>query len=105
MKCLPDSMHLYMTYLFIICSVPILKSYLRHSIEFVLNRVNERFHESESGTGYLVTHHDRVLYILTLAYSSFNIPTQLECLLQRANQMVVFLGGDKGRQRQFNLTG
>ena len=40
-----------------------LKSYLPHSVEFVLNRVNERFHESENETGYLVTHLDRVLYI------------------------------------------
>ena len=56
MKCLLDSMHLYMTYLFVICYVPrlkrdSLKSYLQHSIEFVLNRVNERFHESENETG------------------------------------------------------
>ena len=61
-------MHLYMTYLFIICYVPrlkrdSLKSYLWHSIEFVLNRVNERFHESENETGCLVTLFDRVLYI------------------------------------------
>ena len=51
-----------------------LKNYLRHSTEFVLNRVNERFNVSE----YLVTHHDRVLYILTHASSLFDIPTQLE---------------------------
>ena len=55
-----------------------LKSYLRHSMEFMLNRVNKRFNVSESGTGYLVTHHDRVLYILTHASSLFDIPTQLE---------------------------
>ena len=55
MKCLPDSMHLYMTRLFIICSLltensqmDSLKSYLPHSIEFVLNRVNERFNVSAS---------------------------------------------------------
>ena len=40
-----------------------LKSYLRHSIEFVLNRVNERFHDSENETGCLVTLFDRVLNI------------------------------------------
>ena len=66
MKCLLDSMHLYMTYLFIICYVStekgFLKSHLRHSIEFVLNRVTERFHESENKTGCLVTHFDTVLY-------------------------------------------
>ena len=28
-----------------------LKSYLQHSIKFVLNRVNEQFHESENETG------------------------------------------------------
>ena len=87
MRCLPDSMHLYMTYLFIICFVltengsfeelPTAPG-LRHSIEFLLNRVNERFNV-KSGTGYLVTRHDRVLYILTHASSLFNIPTQLEC--------------------------
>ena len=32
-----------------------LESYLRFSIEFVVNRVNDRFHESGNGTGYLVT--------------------------------------------------
>ena len=67
MKYLLDSMHLYMTYLFIICYVPTakdsLKSYLRHNIKFVLSRVNERFHESENETGCLVAHFDRVLYI------------------------------------------
>ena len=68
MRCLLDSMHLYMTYLFVIWYVPrlkrdSLKSYLRHSIGLVLNRVNERFHGSENETGYLVTHLDRVLYI------------------------------------------
>ena len=85
-----------------------LKSNLRHSIEFVLNRVNERFHESENGTGYLVTRHwDRVLYILTRASSLFNIPTQLECLLQKAHQMIVVLDGDNNslQRRLFNLTG
>ena len=61
-------MHLSMTYLFKICYVPrlkrdSLKSYLRNSIKFVLNRVNERFHESENETGCLGTHFDRVLYI------------------------------------------
>ena len=68
MKCLLDSVYLYMTYLFVICCVPrlkrdSLKSCLRHSIEFVLNRVNERFHESENETGCLVTLFDRVLCI------------------------------------------
>ena len=87
-----------------------MKSHLRHSIEnqIVLNRVNERFHESENGTGYLVTRHwDRVLYILTRASSLFNIPTQLECLLQRAHQMIVVLGSDNNslQRRLFNLTG
>ena len=61
-----------------------LKSDLRHSIEFVLSRVNDRFHESDNGIGYLVTHLDRVFYILARACSLFNIPAQLECLLHRA---------------------
>ena len=78
-----------------------LKRYLRHSIEFVLNQVNDRFHESENGIGYLVTHLDRVLYILARVSSLFNIPPQLECLLQRA-QNVCCLGGDENSlQRRF----
>ena len=84
-----------------------LKRYLRHSIEFVLNRVNDRFHESENGIGYLITHLDRVLCILARASSLFNIPPQLECLLQRAHQMFVVLGGDDNslQRRLFKFTG
>ena len=67
-----------------------LKSYLCHSIEFVLNRLNDRFHESD-GIRYLVTHIDRILCILSRASSLFNIPPQLECSLQRAHQMLVTL--------------
>jgi len=33
-----------------------LEGYRRHSIEFVLNRVYDRFRESGNGIGYLVTH-------------------------------------------------
>ena len=51
-----------------------LKNYLRHSIEFVLNQVDERFHESENWIRYLVTHTDRLLYIVARASWSFNIP-------------------------------
>ena len=59
MKYLLDSMHSYMTYLFIICHVPTekrdsLKSCIWHSIKFVLNRVNEPFHESENEIGCVV---------------------------------------------------
>lgn len=61
-----------------------LKSDLRHSIGFVLSRGNDRFQEGDNGIGYLVTHLDRVFYIPALASSLFNIPPQLECLLQRA---------------------
>ena len=62
-----------------------LKRYLHHSIEFVLNRVNDHFHESENGIGYLVTHLDRVLYILARASSFFNIPTQLELFVAKSS--------------------
>ena len=48
-KQLLDSMHSYMNYLSIICSLDL------YSIEFALNRVNDRFHESGNGIGYLVT--------------------------------------------------
>ena len=79
-----------------------LKSYLCHSIEFVLNRLNDRFHESENGIGYLVTHIDRILYIISCASSLFNIPPELEFSLQRAHQMLVVLGGDDNSlQRRF----
>ena len=44
-----------------------LKSY---SMEFVLNRLNDRIHGSD-GIRYLVTHIDRILYILSLASSLF----------------------------------
>ena len=87
------------------------KSYLRHSIEFVLSRVNDRFHESDNGIGYLITHLDRVLYILARASSLFNIPPQLECLLQRAQQVLVVLGGSdmynlsQRRLQLFRFTG
>ena len=72
-----------------------LKSYLCHSIEFVLNRLNDRFHESD-GISYLVTHIDRILYILSRASSllNSNILPRLECSLQRAHQMLVTLSGD-----------
>ena len=42
-----------------------LKSY---SIEFVLNRLNDRIHGSD-GIRYVVTHIDRILYILSHAPS------------------------------------
>lgn len=57
--------------------------------------MNDRFRESLNGIGYLVTHLDRVFYILARASSLFSIPPQLECLLQRAHQMFVVIGGDE----------
>ena len=39
------------------------KSYLCHSIEFVLNRLNDRFHESD-GIRYLVTHIEFCIFYL-----------------------------------------
>ena len=58
-----------------------LRSYLRQSIEFVLNPVNERFHESKNGTGYLGTHLNRVLYILARAssYLTFSRNWSVDC--------------------------
>ena len=83
-----------------------LKSYLLHSIEFVLNRLNDRFHESD-GIRYLVTHIDRILCILSRASSLFNIPPQLECSLQRAHQLLVTLSGDDNslQRRLFKFSG
>lgn len=43
--------------------------------EFVLNRVYDRFHESENLIEYSVTHLHRVLFILAHAAASFNIYT------------------------------
>jgi hypothetical protein len=68
--------------------------------------MDDRFHESENGIGYLVTHLDRVLYIPARASSLFNIPPQLECLLQKAHQRFVVLGGDDNslQRRLFKFT-
>ena len=45
-----------MKYLFVICSLPTENDCidLRLKIEFALNRVHDRFHESRNGTGCLV---------------------------------------------------
>ena len=64
-----------------------LKSYLCHSIEFVLNRLNDRFHESD-GIRYLVTHIDRILYILSPTPSLFKISRQLECFVAKSSSNV-----------------
>ena len=85
-----------MTHLSIICSLP---SYSR---EFVLNRVDQdRFHESQNGIGYLVTHLDRVLYFLARASSLFNIPLSwsvcciglIKCLLFLVVMTTHYKGG------------
>ena len=80
-----------------------LKSY---SIEFVLNRLNDRIHGSD-GIRYLVTHIDRILYILSRASRLLNIPHHLECSLQRAHQMLVTLSGDDNslQRRLFRFLG
>lgn len=83
-----------------------LKSYLCHSIEFVLNRLNDRIHGSD-GIHYLVTHIDRILYILSPASSLFKISRQLECSLQRAHQTLITLSGDENslQRRLFKFSG
>ena len=83
-----------------------LKSYLCHSIEFVLNRLNDRFHESD-GIRYLVTHIDRILNILSPASTLFDISRQLECSLQRAHQTLVTVSGDDDslQRRLFKFSG
>ena len=83
-----------------------LKRYLRQSVQLLLSRVNDRFHQSEN-IGYLIVHLDRVLYILARASSLFNIPLQLECLLQRVHQMFVVVCGDDNslQRRLFKFTG
>ena len=67
-----------------------LKNYLRQSVQFIFNRVNEQFDESESEVSYLITHiFDRVRYILSLASSLFYVSTELESLFLRACQIIV----------------
>ena len=83
-----------------------LKRYLPQSVQLLLSRVNDRFHQSEN-IGYLIIHLDRVLYILARASSLFNIPPQLECLLQRVHLMFVVVCGDDNslQRRLFKFTG
>ena len=45
-----------------------LKTFLRQSVQCIFNRVNEQFDESESKVIYLITHFDRVIYILSRAF-------------------------------------
>lgn len=40
------------------------KTYFRQSVQFIFNRVNEQFDESESEVSYLITHFGIVIYIL-----------------------------------------
>ena len=48
-----------------------LKTFLRQSVQCIFNRVNELFDDSESKVTYLITHFDRVIYIVSRAFSSF----------------------------------
>ena len=48
-----------------------LKTFLRQSVQCIFNRVNELFDDSESKVSYLITHFDRVIYIVSRAFSSF----------------------------------
>ena len=55
-----------------------LKTFLRQSVQCIFNRVNELFDDSESKVSYLITHFDRVIYIVSRAFSSsFFVPTEL----------------------------
>jgi len=47
---------------------------LRRSVEFIFNRVNEQFDESESEVSYLITHFDKVIYTLSRVSSLFYVP-------------------------------
>ena len=82
-----------MTYLSIICSLQLevnhLKSYPSYSKELDLNRVDDRFHESQNGIGYLVTHLDRVLYFLARASLLFDIP--LSGIVRCKDKCLLFL--------------
>ena len=69
-----------------------LKTYLRQSVQFIFNRVNEQFDESESESevSYFITHIlDRVIYILSQASLLFYVSTELESLFLRACQIIV----------------
>ena len=66
------------------------KTYLRQSVQFIFNRVNEQFDKSESEESYLITHIlDRVTYILSKASSLSYVPTELKSLFLRACQIIV----------------
>ena len=55
-----------------------LKTFLRQSVQYIFNRINELFDDSESKVSYLITHFDRVIYIVSRAFSSFFfVPTEL----------------------------
>ena len=71
-----------------------LKTYLRQRVQCIFNRLHEQFDESESEVSYLITHFDRVIYILLRASSLFYVPTELESLLLRARQITVAVSVD-----------
>ena len=71
-----------------------LKTYLHQRVQCIFNRVHEQFGESESEVSYLITHFDRVIYILLRASSLFYVPTELERLLPRARQITVAVSVD-----------
>ena len=68
-----------------------LKTYLPQMVQCIFNRVHEQF---ESEVSYLITHFDRVIYILLRASSSFYVPTELESLLPRAREITVAVSVD-----------
>ena len=71
-----------------------LKTYLRQRVQCIFNRLHEQFDESESEVSYLITHFDRVIYILLRASSLLYVPTELESLLLRARQITVAVSVD-----------
>ena len=71
-----------------------LKTYLHQRVQCIFNRVHEQFGKSESEVSYLITHFDRVIYILLRASSLLYVPTELESLLLRARQITVAVSVD-----------
>ena len=61
---------------------------LRDGVQHVISRLSEEILADEGGIGYLCTHTDRILNLLTRARTLFFIPEDLISLLLRARQAV-----------------
>ena len=79
---------------------------LRQSVQFIFNRVNEQFDESDSTVSYLITHFDGVIYFLS-AFRYFTFPPSWRVFFLRPCQLIVAVRVDEGslQKRLFEVTG